>query len=173
MCSGSVVLAAAGLLDGYRAATHWAMREQLARFGVEVSEERVCVDRNRFTGGGVTAGIDFGLTLIAQILGEDVARFTQLAIEYDPRPPFDSGSPHSAGPEAVARFREFVDAADRLMHDAVSRCWPGGPRWAPDPLPSRAGRAHDTHRRIAAHRFGGVCRGVTVCAVVGGTAGER
>jgi len=121
VCSGSVVLAAAGLLDGYRAATHWAMREQLARFGVEVSEERVCVDRNRFTGGGVTAGIDFGLTLIAQILGEDVARFTQLAIEYDPRPPFDSGSPHSASPEAVARFREFVDAADRLMHDAVSQ----------------------------------------------------
>ncbi|HEX4360256.1 MAG TPA: DJ-1/PfpI family protein [Pseudonocardia sp.] len=121
VCSGSVVLAAAGLLDGYRAATHWAMREQLARFGVEVSEERVCLDRNRCTGGGVTAGIDFGLTLIARVLGEQVARFTQLAIEYDPRPPFDSGSPSSAGPEAVARFRTFVGPADQLMDDAVSQ----------------------------------------------------
>ncbi|MBB4785604.1 DJ-1/PfpI family protein [Streptomyces rapamycinicus] len=110
VCTGSLVLAAAGLLDGYRAATHWATRDQLARFGVEVSDERVCVDRNRVTGGGVTAGIDFGLTLVARTLGEDAAKLSQLAMEYNPRPPFDAGSPEGAGPEVVARFAEFAEA---------------------------------------------------------------
>ncbi|MBI0294251.1 DJ-1/PfpI family protein [Streptomyces sp. PRKS01-29] len=110
VCTGSLVLAAAGLLDGYRAATHWATREQLARFGVEVSSERVCIDRNRVTGGGVTAGIDFGLALVARVLGEDAAKVAQLAMEYAPQPPFDAGSPEGAGAEVVARFAEFAEA---------------------------------------------------------------
>ncbi|WP_051885846.1 DJ-1/PfpI family protein [Streptomyces hygroscopicus] len=130
VCTGSLVLAAAGLLDGYRAATHWATRAQLARFGVEVSYERVCVDRNRATGGGVTAGIDFALTLIARVLGEDAAKLSQLAMEYTPQPPFDAGSPESAGAEVVARFAQFADAAfggsideglGRAVSDAVER----------------------------------------------------
>ncbi|GAB2975184.1 DJ-1/PfpI family protein [Saccharothrix stipae] len=121
VCNGSLVLAAAGLLDGYRSATHWATRDHLARLGVEVSTERVCVDRNRFSGGGVTAGIDFGLTLIAHVLGEEWAKFAQLAMEYDPRPPFDAGSPEGAGPAVVARFDRFASRFDEDFRTAVTR----------------------------------------------------
>ncbi|WP_319420368.1 DJ-1/PfpI family protein [Pleurocapsa sp. FMAR1] len=99
VCGGSVFLAKAGLLQGYRAATHWMMREQLAELGVEVGTERVVIDRNRYTGGGVTAGIDFALTVAAALCGEEIAKITQLIIEYDPAPPFDVGSPEKAGPD--------------------------------------------------------------------------
>jgi cyclohexyl-isocyanide hydratase len=109
VCTGSLVLAAAGLLDGYRAACHWASREQLAFFGVEAVAERVVFDRNRVTGGGVTAGIDFGLALMAAIRGEDHARFVQLSLEYDPHPPFDSGSPERADAETLARYKAMVE----------------------------------------------------------------
>jgi cyclohexyl-isocyanide hydratase len=109
VCTGSLLLAAAGLLDGYRAACHWASREQLAMFGVEVAAERVVFDRNRVSGGGVTAGIDFALALTAAIRGEEHAKFVQLALEYDPAPPFDSGSPERATAETVARYRAMVD----------------------------------------------------------------
>ena len=109
VCTGSLLLAAAGLLDGYRAACHWASREQLALFGVEVATERVVFDRNRVTGGGVTAGIDFALALTAAIRGEDHARFVQLSLEYDPAPPFDSGSPERADAATIARYRAMVD----------------------------------------------------------------
>lgn len=108
VCSGSLILAAAGLLEGYRATTHWSSYDVLAAFGVEVSEERVVVDRNRVTGGGVTAGIDFGLVLLARLRGEAIARMTQLAMEYDPAPPFDAGRPQKAGPEATAMARNFI-----------------------------------------------------------------
>jgi len=121
VCNGSLVLAAAGLLDGYRSATHWATREHLARLGVEVSAERVCVDRNRFSGGGVTAGIDFGLTIVAHLLGEEPAKFCQLAMEYAPQPPFDAGSPESAGPATVARFDQATAQFDEIFRNAVSR----------------------------------------------------
>ena len=101
VCSGSEFLAKAGLLKGYRAATHWAMRDKLAQLGVEVGTERVVVDRNRYTGGGVTAGIDFALTVAAALYGEEVAKMTQLLMEYDPAPPFNVGSPEKAGSKLV------------------------------------------------------------------------
>ena len=101
VCGGSEFLAKAGLLEGYRAATHWATRDKLAQLGVEVGTERVVVDRNRYTGGGVTAGIDFALTVAAALYGEEVAKINQLLMEYDPAPPFDVGSPEKAGAELV------------------------------------------------------------------------
>lgn len=101
VCGGSEFLAKAGLLQGYRAATHWMAREQLAALGVEVGTERVVVDRNRITGGGVTAGIDFGLTIAAILCTEEVAQIAQLLMEYNPAPPFDVGSPEKAGHELV------------------------------------------------------------------------
>jgi cyclohexyl-isocyanide hydratase len=109
VCTGSLILAAAGLLTGYRAACHWASREQLAWFGAEPVAERVVFDRNRVSGGGVTAGIDFALALTAAIRGEEHARFVQLSLEYDPAPPFDSGSPARADAATLARYRAMVD----------------------------------------------------------------
>jgi len=96
VCTGSLVLGAAGLLQGYRAACHWMSRDQLALLGATPVAERVVIDRNRVTGGGVTAGIDFALTLAASIAGEDVARSIALQLEYDPSPPFGPGSPDAA-----------------------------------------------------------------------------
>ena len=109
VCTGSLVLAAAGLLTGYRAACHWASREQLAFFGAEPVAERVVFDRNRVSGGGVTAGIDFALALTARIRGEAHAKFVQLSLEYDPAPPFDSGSPERADPATLARYHAMVE----------------------------------------------------------------
>ncbi|MFO6445703.1 DJ-1/PfpI family protein [Erythrobacter sp. NE805] len=113
VCTGALILGAAGLLRGYRATTHWAWHHHLARFGAEPVHARTVIDRNRVTGGGVTAGIDFALTLIAQIAGEEVARALQLGFEYDPAPPFDAGSPAKAGPELVARYAEAAAARAR------------------------------------------------------------
>ena len=115
VCTGSLILGAAGLLDGYRAASHWAWREHLRLFGAEPVAERVVFDRNRVTGGGVTAGIDFAFALMAAIRGETHARLVQLGLEYDPQPPFDSGSPERAGPELVERYHERMQklAPDR------------------------------------------------------------
>jgi cyclohexyl-isocyanide hydratase len=110
VCTGSLILGAAGLLRGHRAACHWAWREHLSLFGAEPVAERVVFDRNRVTGGGVTAGIDFALALIAAIRGEAHARIVQLALEYDPAPPFDSGSPERAPPELLAFYRKRMDA---------------------------------------------------------------
>lgn len=106
VCSGALLLGMAGLLDGYRAATHWAVYDVLEALGVEADHSRVVHDRNRMTGGGVTAGIDFGLTLLAELRGEMVAKMTQLAMEYDPAPPFDTGHPEKAGPELVAMIKQ-------------------------------------------------------------------
>jgi cyclohexyl-isocyanide hydratase len=106
VCTGALVLGAAGLLKGKRAATHWMSRELLHHFGATPSDERVVIDGNVITGGGVTAGIDFALKVVAEIAGEDVARGIQLGIEYDPDPPFDSGSPRVAHPELVQKERE-------------------------------------------------------------------
>ena len=108
VCTGSLVLAAAGLLTGYRATCHWASRHQLAWFGADPVAERIVFDRNRVTGGGVTAGIDFALALTAAIRGEDHAKFVQLSLEYDPQPPFDSGTPEKASAAILARYRGMV-----------------------------------------------------------------
>ena len=107
-------MAKAGLLQGYPAATHWAARGQLAKLGVEVGTERVVVDRNRITGGGVTAGIDFGLTIASILYGEETAKIVQLLIEYNPAPPFDVGSPEKAGAELVRKAMLFMQGISSL-----------------------------------------------------------
>jgi transcriptional regulator GlxA family with amidase domain len=99
VCSGALVLGAAGLLQGYKAGTHWAALRLLPLFGATPVNERVVVDRNRISGGGVTAGLDFGLILAAILAGEKTAKVQQLAMQYDPEPPFDVGVPSKAGPE--------------------------------------------------------------------------
>ena len=101
VCTGSLVLAKANLLDGYKATCHWAFREHLAALGVEVVTERIVIDRTRITGAGVTSGIDFALTLTSLLWGEDVAKMTQLMMEYNPQPPFDAGSPETADKSVV------------------------------------------------------------------------
>jgi cyclohexyl-isocyanide hydratase len=108
VCTGSLILGAAGLLEGYCAATHWSWREYLAMFGAEMVPERVVVDRNRVTGGGVTAGIDFALTLMAEVRSAEFAKAVQLSLEYNPAPPFNAGSPEKAGPDLVATYQRRV-----------------------------------------------------------------
>ncbi|HEX4257911.1 MAG TPA: DJ-1/PfpI family protein [Streptosporangiaceae bacterium] len=104
VCTGSLVLAAAGLLTGRRATTHWLAMEQLARYGAVPVSQRVTFDEKYVTAAGVSAGIDMGLTLAGRIAGDEVARSIQLMLEYDPRPPYQAGSPERA-PEIAARFR--------------------------------------------------------------------
>jgi cyclohexyl-isocyanide hydratase len=108
VCTGSAILGMAGLLDGYRAATHWGFYEPLKAMGIEPSYDRVCVDRNRITGGGVTAGVDFGLTVIAELINREAAEFAQLALEYNPEPPFNCGHPSLATKEAVAQVEAMM-----------------------------------------------------------------
>ena len=115
VCSGSLILGAAGLLKGYRATSHWALRDALSMFGAQPVEERVVTDRNRITGGGVTAGIDFGLVMLAKMRGDDTARLTQLTMEYDPAPPFSAGSPAGAGPELVKQALSLMGSLDPGM----------------------------------------------------------
>ena len=107
VCTGSLILAAAGLLQGYQATCHWAFRDQLVMLGVEVVPQRVVIDRNRVTGAGVTSGIDFGLTLLKLLYGEQVAKMTQLMMEYTPEPPFNAGTPETAGEEVVRSLMQF------------------------------------------------------------------
>ena len=110
VCTGSLLLGAAGLLEGYRATCHWGYRSLLSRFGATPVAERVVRDRNRWTGGGVTSGIDFGLALAAEIAGEETAKRIQLALEYDPAPPFSAGSPEIAGDAIAAPVRARYQA---------------------------------------------------------------
>jgi cyclohexyl-isocyanide hydratase len=106
VCTGSLLLGAAGPLTGYRATSHWYVRDLLPLMGATLEGGRVVEDRNRITGGGVTAGIDFGLTLAARRRGEDYARRVQLVLEYDRQPPFGSGSPERAGESLVGEIRQ-------------------------------------------------------------------
>jgi cyclohexyl-isocyanide hydratase len=107
VCTGSLILAAAGLLQGYKAVCHWLFREHLAMWGIEVVNDRVVIDRDRITGGGVTAGIDFALQVVAQLCGETTAQTIQLMLEYNPAPPFNSGSPATANPAIIERVKQF------------------------------------------------------------------
>ncbi len=110
VCTGSLVLAAAGLLTGVRATCHWSSIDQLELLGAVPVRERVVHDGNRITGAGVTSGIDFALYCVAEVFGAAEARRIQLALEYDPAPPFDSGSPASADPALVAEARKRMAA---------------------------------------------------------------
>ena len=118
VCTGSLLLGAAGLLRGYEATTHWAFHELLARWGAKPVKQRVVVDRNRITGGGVTAGIDFALRLAAELFDRQTAEAIQLGLEYDPEPPFRAGSPEVAAPELVQLVRERL-AASVQRNDAI------------------------------------------------------
>jgi putative intracellular protease/amidase len=119
VCTGSLILAAAGLLDGRRATTHWLAFDELRRLGAEPVDERVVFDGKLVTAAGVSAGIDMALALAARIAGDTVAQAIQLGIEYDPQPPFDAGSPHKAPAEIVellrnrSRFQEVSPQAAR------------------------------------------------------------
>ena len=130
VCTGSLILAAAGLLRGKRAACHWAWRDLLPMFGAIPDASRVARDGNILTGGGVTAGMDFALVVAAELAGEDVAQSIQLGLEYAPAPPFEAGRPEIAPPHILAAVRERFEplmadrnaaaqaAADRLMAGA-------------------------------------------------------
>ena len=125
VCTGSMILAAAGVLQDYKATCHWAFRDQLAMLGVEVIPQRVVIDGNRVTGAGVTSGIDFGLTLLGLLCGEEVAKMAQLVMEYVPDPPFDAGEPEIAGEKVVQAFmqlgRPLLDAFLAQTKDTASQ----------------------------------------------------
>jgi cyclohexyl-isocyanide hydratase len=120
VCTGSLVLGAAGLLDGYKATSHWATRDVLKELGAIPTKGRVVVDRNRITGGGVTAGIDFGLTIAALLRSPDYAKAIQLYLEYDPAPPFNSGSPEKA-PAVVRQFLNDMFASMRETAFSIAK----------------------------------------------------
>ena len=113
VCTGSLILAAAGLLTGRTATSHWSAYDELTRLGAKPTSERVVFDGKYVTAAGVSSGIDMGLTLAGRIAGDDVARAIQLAIEYDPQPPYDAGSPAKASEEVVAAVRGLLSTAAR------------------------------------------------------------
>ena len=128
VCTGSLILAAAGFLQGKRAACHWAWRDLLEPFGAIVDESRVARDGNIITGGGVTAGIDFAFVMLAELAGEDYAKGIQLGLEYAPDPPFHSGRPELASPEILAQVRArmgaLMDARAEAATEAAGRLQP-------------------------------------------------
>ena len=121
VCTGSLVLGAAGLLRGYRATTHWSAMENLAPLGAIPIQTRVCIDRNRITGGGVTAGIDFALTLVSHLVDVRTAETIQLRLEYNPAPPFNAGSPDTAPPEILALMKERIAPYAQRRSEAIGR----------------------------------------------------
>jgi cyclohexyl-isocyanide hydratase len=125
VCTGALILGAAGLLDGYRAATHWAFREILPTFGATVSTERVEIDRNRITGGGVTAGIDFALKIVGLLRDRDTAQFLELMLEYNPQPPFKTGAPDLADDRLVQQVKmvgkELILASQAAAQKSIAR----------------------------------------------------
>ncbi|MBR0642719.1 DJ-1/PfpI family protein [Roseomonas hellenica] len=108
VCTGSVILGAAGLLRGYRASSYWGTRDMLSMFGASPVDDRVVIDRNRVTGGGLTAGLDFGLALSAILRGEETARLQELILEYDPDPPFKGGTVATARADTVTLARTVL-----------------------------------------------------------------
>jgi len=120
-CTGALLLGCAGLLQGYRAATHWAFMDLLPLVGAIPTHKRVVIDRNRITGGGVTAGIDIALTIAAEVAGREVAELIQLNLEYDPEPPFRAGHPNVARPELVAHARTVATRRHELRRAQLAR----------------------------------------------------
>ena len=121
VCTGSLLLGAAGLLTGYRATCHWMYLHLLEPLGAIPTAERVVVDRNRITGAGVSAGIDCALQLVALLRGQEAAQAIQLQIEYDPRPPFDCGSPRKAPDWLVSRLKESAKSTITARREVVNR----------------------------------------------------
>jgi cyclohexyl-isocyanide hydratase len=121
VCTGALVLGAAGLLRGYRATTHWTAMDILPVLGAEPIHERVVIDRNVITGGGVTAGIDMALTMVAHIWGAETAQLLQLASEYDPKPAFNAGNPSTAPSAIVERYRQIADGQTRERRIVAAR----------------------------------------------------
>ena len=121
VCTGSLVLGAAGLLKGKRAACHWAWRELLEPFGAIPDDRRVVHDGNIITGGGVTAGIDFALTVAAELAGPEVAQAIQLGLEYAPSPPFNAGRPELASPQILALVQKRMSTGAKQRREAVER----------------------------------------------------
>ncbi len=124
VCTGSLLLGKAGLLKGYKAASHWAVIDTLEAFGATPVHERVVIDHNRCTGGGVTAGIDIGLTVAGQLVGADMASVIELILEYNPAPPFGTGHPSLADENTLAMARagaEAVMSPDRILQIAAAR----------------------------------------------------
>ena len=123
VCTGSLLLGAAGLLQGYKATSHWVAREVLATLGAEPVNARVVTDRNRITGAGVTAGFDFGLNMAAQLRDVNYAKAVQLLAEYHPEPPFDAGTPERAPAETTRilteMFAPFVEKAQAAARQAA------------------------------------------------------
>lgn len=121
VCTGALILGAAGLLRGYKATSYWNTTETLRVFGAIPTEGRVVIDRNRMTGGGVTAGLDFGLAIVAKLRNQAYAEAVQLYVEYNPQPPFNSGSPVTANKQA----KQFIDAmftpAAKALHETALR----------------------------------------------------
>jgi cyclohexyl-isocyanide hydratase len=135
VCTGALVLGAAGLLRGYRATTHWSAMDCLVPFGAIPTKTRVCIDRNRVTGGGVTAGIDFALALVAELLNREAAEAAQLRLEYNPDPPFDAGNPDTAPKEVVAAYLERTAPNHAHRVAAVQRAAAG---WSSAEAPQTA-----------------------------------
>jgi cyclohexyl-isocyanide hydratase len=123
VCDGALILAQAGLLDGYRATTHWAYADLLRHYrGVEVcADERVVSDRGRMTGGGCTSALDFSFALINEVIGPDAAAAAELIFQYDPQPLFGTGSPDKAPPELLAYVRTMVEPLREGLEDFVTR----------------------------------------------------
>jgi transcriptional regulator GlxA family with amidase domain len=125
VCTGSVILGAAGLLDGYKATSHWLVRDALTAFGATPVNQRIVIDRNRITGAGVTAGLDMSLQMVGRLRGDDYAKSTQLFSEYDPQPPYDAGSPEKA-PAATVRLltdmhRGYSEKVKKLSKRAIKQ----------------------------------------------------
>ena len=123
VCNGSLILAAAGILQGHKSACHWIWSKYLPLFGVDPINQRVVKDGKFISGGGVTAGIDFAYELAAELAGEHIAKRLQLALEYDPAPPFDCGSPEKAGPalvdEVLALQKDRITAMEAVIQKAA------------------------------------------------------
>jgi len=141
VCTGALLLGAVGLLKGKRATTHWLSMDLLKVFGAEPVNDRTVIDGKIVTGGGVTAGIDFALQMVAELVGDEVARAIQLTVEYDPRPPFDSGNPNRADAALVAQVTKASEAMQAKRLAQVEKAVAALPKSDTPPAPEPAAAA--------------------------------